>query len=107
VAESSARYHRVPSLSRDVFLDHEQTEEYIDRQFQKLVETARQRGTAIGIGHPHPVTVDYLKKHLPELDEKGIAVATVSALWAMRNNNALMFTQGNRRPVSPALAEKE
>nr|WP_264673110.1 divergent polysaccharide deacetylase family protein [Marinobacter nanhaiticus] len=106
VAADSAEAHRVPNLTRDVFLDHLQTEEFVDRQFKLLIETARRNGTAIGIGHPHKVTVDYLEKHLPQLDEQGIAVATVSGLWAMRHNNAPMFVD-IKRPVVAPLAKRK
>lgn len=104
VAAQSASDHDVPNMSRDVFLDNEQTEEAVDRQFKLLVETAKRNGTAIGIGHPHKVTVDYLVKHLPELDAQGIAVATVSGLWAMRHNNAPMFVDV-KQPVRTSLAK--
>ncbi|WP_166263888.1 divergent polysaccharide deacetylase family protein [Marinobacter caseinilyticus] len=106
VAGATAEAFRIPTMVRDVFLDHEQTEEYVDAQFKLLVQKARDTGSAIGIGHPHKVTVDYLIKKLPELDEQGIAVATVSALWALRNNNRAMFINGDKEAVSPALAHK-
>lgn len=107
IAGETAAAHRVPTLTRDVFLDHEQTEEYVDAQFQLLIETAKLNGSAIGIGHPHKVTVDYLIKKLPELDEQGIAVATVSGLWAIRNSNREMFSEGAKQDVRPALAKKD
>lgn len=108
IAADTARKQRIPHLSRDVFLDHKTTPEYVDAQFQKLINTARRNGTAIAIGHPHKVTVDYLEKHLPELDEKGIAVATVSGLWAMRHGNRRMFVdRDDKQAVSPALATKD
>ncbi|WP_404369567.1 divergent polysaccharide deacetylase family protein [Marinobacter sp.] len=107
IAARTAAAHQIPTLSRDVFLDHEQTEEYVDAQFQRLIAQARKNGTAIGIGHPHRVTVDYLEKILPTLDEQGIAVATVSGIWAIRNDNREMFAEGEKRTISPALARKE
>lgn len=107
IAGSVAEAHDVPSLTRDVFLDHEQTEEFVDQQFRLLIETAKEKGTAIGIGHPHKVTVDYLAKHLPALDEEGIAVATVSGLWAMRNGNRLMFAEGEKQPIVPMVARSK
>lgn len=106
IAADSAEAHRVPNMTRDVFLDHRQTEEFVDRQFKLLIETAKRNGTAIGIGHPHKVTVDYLEKHLPQLDAQGIAVATVSGLWAMRHNNAPMFVD-IKRPVVAPLAKRK
>lgn len=104
--QTAASYH-IPSLDRDVFLDHEQTEEYVDAQFKLLIAKARQNGSAIAIGHPHKVTVDYLIRKLPELDQQGIAIATVSALWALRNNNHRMFSEGDKQAIVPILAERQ
>ncbi|PSF08952.1 hypothetical protein C7H08_07535 [Marinobacter halophilus] len=104
IAGSVATAYQIPSLTRDVFLDHEQTEEFVDQQFKLLIKTAKENGTAIGIGHPHKVTVDYLAKHLPELDEQGIAIATISGIWAMRNGNQKMFAEGEKQAIRPAYA---
>jgi len=107
VAGDVAAAYRIPTMTRDVFLDHEQTEEFVDRQFKLLIKRARENGSAIGIGHPHKVTVDYLEKHLPKLDEQGIAIATVSGLWAMRNGNREMFAEGEKQAIRPAFAQKK
>mgnify|MGYP000041248174 CR=1 FL=1 len=104
VAGDVATAYQIPTLTRDVFLDHEQTEEFVDRQFKLLIKRAKENGSAVGIGHPHTVTVDYLEKHLPLLDEQGIAVATVSGLWAMRNGNREMFAEGEKQAIRPAYA---
>ncbi|MCL7943453.1 divergent polysaccharide deacetylase family protein [Marinobacter sp. ATCH36] len=107
IAGEVAAAYRIPTLTRDVFLDHEQNEEFVDQQFRLLIKRAKENGSAIGIGHPHKVTVDYLEKRLPELDEEGIAVATVSGVWAMRNGNRPMFAEGEKREIRPALAKQE
>lgn len=107
IAGKVAAAYRIPTLTRDVFLDHEQTEEFLDQQFRLLIQRARENGSAIGIGHPHKVTVDYLEKRLPELDEEGIAIATVSGVWAMRNGNRPMFADRENRIIRAALARKE
>ncbi len=107
IAGEVAAAYRIPTLTRDVFLDHEQTEEYVDKQFRLLIKRAKENGSAVGIGHPHKVTVDYLEKRLPELDEEGIAIATVSGVWAMRNGNRQMFAEGEKRQIRPALAKQE
>ncbi len=106
VAGEVAEAYQIPSLTRDVFLDHEQTEEFVDRQFKLLIKRAKENGSAIGIGHPHKVTVDYLEKHLPELDAQGVAIATVSGLWAIRNSNREMFVEGEKQAIRPAFARK-
>lgn len=85
VAAKVAREQGVPNLSRDIFLDHEQSEDYVAAQFEKLIRRARKHGTAIGIGHPHGVTIAQLQKVLPTLDEQGISLATVSGLWQLKH----------------------
>lgn len=107
VAGQMAEEKQVPTLTRDVFLDHEQTEEFIHQQFQLLIRKARENGTAIAIGHPHPVTVDYLEKTLPELDEQGISVATISGIWAIRNGNRRMFAEGEKQKIVTTVAQAE
>jgi len=49
-------------LARDVFLDNEQDLKYIKNQLKKAVLIAKKRGYAIAIGHPHPKTIEALKK---------------------------------------------
>ncbi|UZE97030.1 divergent polysaccharide deacetylase family protein [Alkalimarinus alittae] len=92
IAGTTAQQHRIPSLSRDVFLDHWQTRESIHNQFNRLIQVAKEKGTAIAIGHPHQVTADYLEWALPKLDQQGIRIATISGLWAIRNNGQGMFS---------------
>ncbi len=79
-----AHEHGIPSLTRDVFLDHERTEAFVHQQFQQGLKIARERGSVVMIGHPYPVTVAYLRKALPTLDELGIRLLTVSALLEER-----------------------
>lgn len=107
VASDVATAYQIPNLQRDIFLDHKQTEEFLDQQFKLLIQKARKNGTAIAIGHPHKITVDYLEKHLPELDAQGIAVATVSGLWAIRNNNKEMFVEGKKQAIRPTYAKHD
>lgn len=75
-----ARERGLPWLRRDIFLDHERTPDFVHRQFKKALALARQRGWALAIGHPYPVTLDYLRRALPLLDEMGIRRLTVGAL---------------------------
>jgi polysaccharide deacetylase 2 family uncharacterized protein YibQ len=85
IAAQTAEAFDIPNLSRDVFLDHHQTRDFVQNQFLKLIKIARIKGTAIAIAHPHKVTVDYLSWALPKLDEKGVRIATISALWHIQN----------------------
>ncbi|MFT6266353.1 MAG: polysaccharide deacetylase 2 family uncharacterized protein YibQ [Oleiphilaceae bacterium] len=92
VAAQTAKEFHIPTLSRDVFLDHHQTRKFVQQQFLKLIEIAKKNGTAVAIAHPHKVTVDYLSWALPKLDEKGVRIATISALWHIRYPNKEMHT---------------
>jgi hypothetical protein len=85
VAAKMAEQLNIPNLSRDIFLDHVQDREFIQRQFLKLLDIAMEKGTAIAIGHPHPETIEYLTWALSRLDEKGISIASVSNIWQIRH----------------------
>lgn len=104
VAIDTAQKNHIPSLSRDVFLDHWQTRKSIHNQFNRLIDVAKKKGTAIAIGHPHKVTTDYLEWALPKLDQEGIRIATVSALWAIRHNGQTMFSDRRKESSTPAFA---
>ena len=91
VAAETARRFGIPTMERDVFLDHEQSEDYVARQFEKLISIAKRKGQAIAIGHPHRVTIDYLTKTLPSLGERGITIATASGLWQIAHPDRAMF----------------
>lgn len=80
MAYTTAKAFGIPTLQRDVFLDHERNEEFIHKQFSLLMRIAKKHGSAIGIGHPHPETIRVLKQRLPELKQQGVGVVFVSQL---------------------------
>lgn len=80
VAPHSARRYNVPFSQRDVFLDNEKTPEHIRRSFERFVELAHERGGAIAIAHPHPVTLEALEELLPALEDHGLQLVNVSRL---------------------------
>lgn len=82
VAADVALEYKVPHLSRRVFLDNVQEEQAVDQQFRKLLDYARKEGVALAIGHPYPVTLSYLERKLPELEELGFKLALVSEVLA-------------------------
>ena len=94
VAANVASQFNIPTLVRDVFLDHEQSTEYLEQQFEKLITIAEKNGTAIAIGHPHKVTIEFLERTLPTLAEQGITLATASGIWQIRNPTQAMFEHG-------------
>lgn len=80
VGPALARDMAVPYAVNQVFLDHEDDEEYIRGQIQRLANLARDRGAAIGIGHVRPRTYRALLDMLPELQAEGFEFVTVSEL---------------------------
>ena len=80
VAFDTAQSLKVPSASRDVFLDNEADEAYIRGQFRELIALARKRGSAIGICHSRPETAAVLAKVIPEFKKAGIRFVSASEL---------------------------
>jgi uncharacterized protein len=81
VAYATAREFGLKSAKRDVFLDNDSDNPAaIRKQLDELVEAARKNGKAIGIGHPHPVTLVVLRKWLAEADAQGVEIVPVSKL---------------------------
>lgn len=75
----------VTHIARDVFLDDVITEAAIARQLAAAEAVARSRGYAVAIGHPHPATIAVLKRSLPELAARGIAVVPLTAIVKKRD----------------------
>lgn len=70
----------LPTAERQVFLDPELTTEAVEEQFDRLLWLARDRGQAVAIGHPHPVTFDVLARRIPEALAAGYEFVPVSYL---------------------------
>ena len=98
VAQKVADSFRVPALSRDVFLDHVDSEVKIREQFDRLIAIAKRRGYTLAIGHPRVSTLTILREKLSELDRLGVELVPVSALF--RNTRflaQLRLNSGDRR----------
>lgn len=70
----------VPVARRNVFLDTDLSLDAILAQLAELGEIARREGFAIGIGHPHPVTLEALRRGVPHLRQEGLEIVPVSRL---------------------------
>lgn len=79
VAETTARAFQVPTIRRDVFLDHVRTEADLEAAFQRSLAIARRRGQAVVIAHPYPITVAFLSEKLASLPED-VVLTTLSDL---------------------------
>ncbi|MBU4262100.1 MAG: divergent polysaccharide deacetylase family protein [Proteobacteria bacterium] len=67
VGFSMAREMGMRSAQRDIFIDNSQDAQQIMKQLDALISLARKRGSAIGIGHPHPATLAALRKYQSKL----------------------------------------
>ena len=86
VALKLAREAGVPAVKRDVFLDPDQLPGTLAREFARLKKLARQRGYAVGIGHPYPETLALLEDELPKLEDEGFELVSISRYVELKNN---------------------
>tara|TARA_R110002167_G_scaffold85860_1_gene232567 strand:- start:2285 stop:3049 length:765 start_codon:yes stop_codon:yes gene_type:complete len=77
-AEIIAKKNGVLSAKRNVFIDHTPSPEQIDKQFQRLLRLSKKYGFAVGIAHPYPQTLKYLKVNLDTLQQHGIELVKLS-----------------------------
>jgi len=70
----------VPAAERQVFLDSVHETETVMEQFRRLLEVARERGSAIAIGHPSSVTLGVLEQEIPRALAAGYEFVPVSYL---------------------------
>lgn len=80
VAGRVAESNGLRTARRDVFLDHSPRPEDIRREFERLKQAARSKGSALAIGHPYPETLAILRAELPRLREEGIMLVSVNRL---------------------------
>jgi uncharacterized protein len=80
VAETAAHAAGVAAARRNVFLDDEQSVPAIRKQFVLAIREARQKGSALAIGHPHPETLAVLNEMLPETERQGVRLVFASDL---------------------------
>ncbi len=81
VGRKVARKWGVPSLKNNVFLDRSRGREAIRGQFEKLVQRARRRGYAVGIGHFQSLeTARVLRKQIPRFQRRGVEFLSLSDL---------------------------
>ena len=78
VAYTVAERSGVRAASRKVFLDDTPTKEAVLAQLNLAAHDAARDGSAIAIGHPHPVTIAVLAEVVPGLEAQGIRMVFAS-----------------------------
>lgn len=109
VAADVAAQYEIPFAVRDVFLDHEETPEFVTEALKKLEAVARRNGQAIAIGHPKKNTMKALKKWIPTLEDKGFELVPLSAVLE-RPDKAIQIVKEQSvkvEEVAPASGEQK
>ncbi len=71
------------AASNTIFLDDgTDRREDVEDRIRELIALARKRGSAVGIGHPHPWTLEALQASIDDLDAAEVQVVTVCELVA-------------------------
>ena len=84
VAPEAAQSLAMPSARADIVIDANGAPEVVDASLSRLIELARQRGSAIGVASATPGSVERLARWTNELDSKGVALVPLSALMSGR-----------------------
>lgn len=102
-AWETAQRYQVPSLPRDVFLDHDRDADQILHQLQLAVNLAQTRGYAVAIGHPYPETLDALEQLPALLESAQVELVPVSELLAQVTHSLPATSTGYCPAPPPAL----
>lgn len=68
----------------DVIVDDQPTSTAVDQELLALEALALQKGQAIGLGQPRPLTLDKIARWAPEIEKRGYQLAPVSGLTTVR-----------------------
>ena len=72
-AQHVANLYGVKNVSRHVFLDNILTKQQLNLRLNELKYKAEKFSFAIAIAHPYPETIAFLKKALPELQDRSFS----------------------------------
>lgn len=80
VAEDLAYTHGVPFAGRRVFIDNKPDPESHRKALRKLIQLAIKEGTAVGIAHARPASVQSIAGMCDEFQAAGVKIVPVSEL---------------------------
>jgi len=81
VAYDMAKQQHIKTAKNEIFLDTDKTEEKIQMRLRQLINLAKNKGFAVGIGHvTRPTTIKVLKKMMPVYEEQGINFVFASSI---------------------------
>ena len=82
VAPEVAQTLAMPSARADLIVDANPTPEGVEAALARLLDRARERGSAIGVASASPVSVERLARWANGLESKGVALVPLSALMS-------------------------
>jgi polysaccharide deacetylase 2 family uncharacterized protein YibQ len=82
VAPDVAASLAMPSARADAVIDADPAPEAIEAALARLLDRARERGSAIGVATASPLTVERLARWANGLESKGVALVPLSALMS-------------------------
>ena len=80
LGQKIAEQKALPTISRDVFLDDDQSPEAIKRQLEVTEHIAKRKGYAVAIGHPHAQTMDVLETWVVGAQKEGYELVPLKSL---------------------------
>lgn len=87
VARATARAVGLAALENEIFLDNEDSPEYIRAQLDRLFKRAGRRGTAIAIGHVHKKHLAAaIRENIPRFKQAGIEFVYLTDLLNRKDN---------------------
>ncbi|TVR81895.1 MAG: divergent polysaccharide deacetylase family protein [Rhodospirillales bacterium] len=79
-----ARDLRLPVAAADLWIDATPAAESIGEALASLEEIARQRGVAVGMGRPLPLTIDRVAEWAKGLEERGVVLVPISGVVGLQ-----------------------
>lgn len=80
IAYDQARRMKIPTATRQIFLDNEEDVAYIRKQIRKMVRMSIDRGELIAICHPYPETLQAIQLELSWLKQQSVDFVSASSL---------------------------
>lgn len=71
IGEKTMTSFGVPTARRNIFLDNNNDLDKIEEQMNKLANSAKKNGVAVGLGHARKNTLSVIEKVVPDLLDKG------------------------------------
>ena len=94
------------SIKRDIFIDHEESKEFIQQKLKKLIKRAKRKGTTLAIAHPKRITLSVLESWLPTLEMQGIKLVSVSTLIGLQQQKRLALSKPSLPNNAAAVLKK-